>query len=91
MSERQTGYIEASAYDDGDTDALILDTLDECADHHEEFLTEVYGTIEVAGLTFDAGRIVRELDPIGFRCSVADSYVEINSEDDPEYFDDEEV
>ena len=33
----------------------------------EELLGEVYGTVEICGYTFDAGRALRELDPIAFR------------------------
>jgi hypothetical protein len=39
---------------------------------YEELLDEVYGTVEVAGMTFDTGRALRELDPIAFRMSVLD-------------------
>lgn len=34
----------------------------------EDMLTESFGTIQIGYLTFDAGRILRELDPIAFNC-----------------------
>ena len=41
-------------------------------DKYEEFLDEVYGEVSVCGITFDAGRILRKLDPIAFRCGKND-------------------
>lgn len=41
-------------------------------DTYEEYLTECLGEIQVGNLVFDAGRIIRELDPIAFRCGMAD-------------------
>jgi len=39
-------------------------------DGYEEYLTNIYGFIMVGYLTFDTGKIVRELDPIAFRCGI---------------------
>lgn len=44
----------------------------EAEDAYEEWLNEVYGTVSVAGLDYDTGRALRELDPVTFRCGVAD-------------------
>lgn len=41
-------------------------------DEYRDFLSDVYGTILVAGYEFDAGAIVRAMDPIGFRCGMLD-------------------
>lgn len=44
-------------------------------DIHEESLAELLdceGPVEVAGMTFDPSAIVRELDPIAWRCMLAD-------------------
>lgn len=38
----------------------------------EAQLTELYGTFTVAGITFDAGTILRKLDPIAFQVFKAD-------------------
>lgn len=40
---------------------------------YEEELNESYGNIEIGNLTFSAGRIVKELDPIAFRCGMSDN------------------
>lgn len=34
---------------------------------YEELLGEIYDTVEICGHTFDAGRALKELDPIAFR------------------------
>lgn len=39
---------------------------------YESMLTDVYGTILVAGFEFDAGAIVREMDSTGFHCGMLD-------------------
>lgn len=37
-----------------------------------EFLNEMYGTVEVCGGTFDAGRALLELDPEAFRQAISE-------------------
>ena len=37
-----------------------------------DMLNECYPVVEIGGLTFDPVRVVEELDPIAFRCMVAD-------------------
>ena len=39
---------------------------------YQEKLTEIYGTINICGMTFDAGYALKELDPTAFRCGMAD-------------------
>ncbi len=41
-------------------------------DQFEQEITEQYGTFTVGNLEFDAGAILRELDPTAFRCAIAD-------------------
>ena len=41
-------------------------------DEYEDTLNEIYGTVEVCGMTFDSGRILRELDPTAFVCGQVD-------------------
>ena len=38
----------------------------------EQKLNDIYGTVEICGLTFDSGRVLKELDPIAFNCAMAD-------------------
>jgi hypothetical protein len=62
-------------------------------DDYQEFLTEIFGEVELGHLTFDSGEIIRELDPIAFRVGMADQetfYIceecgwEFNNSDDAE-------
>ena len=39
---------------------------------YEDMLDECYGTVEIAGFTFDTARALRELDPIAYRCGFND-------------------
>ena len=38
----------------------------------EDELNDAYGTVLVAGFEFDAGAVVREMEPMGFRCGMLD-------------------
>ena len=49
-------------------------------DEFEEYITEIFGTFKIGTLTFDAGKILRELDPIVFRCGFADRAAEETEE-----------
>jgi len=40
----------------------------------EDILNEVYGTVEIAGMTFDTGRALKELDPTAFDCANNDYF-----------------
>lgn len=37
-------------------------------DQYEEWLNDCYGDVDVCGISYPAGRALRELDPIAFRC-----------------------
>lgn len=37
-----------------------------------EVLNDIYGTVEICGTTFDSGYVLKELDPIAFRCGKVD-------------------
>lgn len=41
-------------------------------DEFEEHLDDIYGEIEVCGYTYPAGRALKELDPIAFRCGLSE-------------------
>lgn len=38
----------------------------------QDFLTETYGSITIGGITFDAGEILKNMDPTAFRVFMAD-------------------
>lgn len=41
-------------------------------DRIEEIMDELYDEVSVGDLSWTAGRVVREMDPVAFRCIVAD-------------------
>lgn len=41
-------------------------------EEYEEKLDDIYGTVEVCGMTFGSGRALKELDPIAFRTGMND-------------------
>ena len=44
----------------------------EVRDMYREWLDECFGTVDVAGLEYNTSRVLEEVDPIAFRCGVAD-------------------
>ena len=71
----------------GLTRAEVIELTDaddvDCADRYEELITLLYDTVSIGELTWDAGRVLRELDPIAFRCGVVDLTCEIDLDDYP--------
>lgn len=49
-----------------------IETWDEAREAFEEALHEAYGDVIVAGLPYDHGRVLREVDPIAYRCGLLD-------------------
>lgn len=47
-------------------------TYEEAEDMVQKFLDEMYPPVKVVGIKFNAGAILRELDPIAFRETVLD-------------------
>lgn len=41
---------------------------DEC----EEMLTDIYGEIDVCGYKYDAGRLLKDIDPVAFNCALSE-------------------
>ena len=60
----------------------------EFGDLYEDLITDSYGTVTVAGLEWDAGRVLRDMDPIAFQCGLSDMTVEVDLDDypDDEYY-----
>ena len=61
-------------YDVRDGEVVLAD--EEYADH----LDECYGDVEVCGYSYGAGRLLKEVDPVAFRCGKADYESEIQTE-----------
>lgn len=76
---------DATLEDDLDSDTYVdregyVAHYDTIEDNVSDMLNETYGEVEIAGMVFDAGHVLAELDPTAFRCTVLD-YM------DGEYFD----
>jgi len=59
-------------------DALVSER--KLEDLFEEELNEIYGEVKVCGYEYEAGRLLREVDPTAFRCGCADFTSEYYSE-----------
>ena len=42
-------------------------------DEFESYITGLYGTFRIGSLEFEAGQILRELDPIAFRAAMLEN------------------
>jgi hypothetical protein len=53
---------------------------------YDEFLDEVYGDVQIAGLKYSTSLALKEIDPVAYRCGFADweSEWEPDEEDEPE-------
>lgn len=49
-----------------------MNTISETVAAYDAMLDEFDGPVTVGGLTFDASRILRELDPIAYKCGWID-------------------
>ena len=61
--------LDSDTYVDLDGD---MATYDEIESFVMDMLNEMYGTVEVAGIVFDAGYVLAEMDPTAFRGNVLD-------------------
>lgn len=61
--------LDSDEYVDREGDVMHYDTIE---DNVRDLLNETYGEVEVAGMVFDAGYVLAELDPTAFRCTVLD-------------------
>ena len=52
---------------------------------YEDMLDECYGTVKVAGFSYDTSYLLKSVDPIAFRCGLSDyiseeNYIEVHNE-----------
>ena len=71
MTDLRTWIVNDTEYNDLDkaTDAVV-DSVDE--DVFEDHLSMIYGDVNVCGYNYDAGRVLKEIDPIAFRVAFND-------------------
>jgi predicted nucleic acid-binding Zn-ribbon protein len=58
---------------------------DKYDENYDEWLDEVYGEIMIGNISFLPSRILKELDPIAYRCGFSDYIDSLDIEDDEEY------
>ena len=61
-------------YDVRDGEVVLAD------EEYVYHLDECYGDVEVCGYSYGAGRLLKEVDPVAFRCGKADYESEIQTE-----------
>lgn len=64
-----------------------FDDYDSAEEYVTEMIDELYGAVEVAGLTFDPSQILRECDPVAWRCILSDEIEEVEDDEDDEGLD----
>ena len=75
----QQAEIDNIRYDMDNFEIEVTD--EEYADH----LDEIYGTVDVAGQSFDTSRILQELDPTAFRCEKLAYADSLDKEDNADF------
>lgn len=45
---------------------------DDYTDEYDEMLREVYGEVNIAGISLDADQVLRKCDPTAYRCGLLD-------------------
>lgn len=58
---------------------------DKYDENYDEGLDEIYGEIMIGNISFLPSRILKELDPIAYRCGFSDYIDSLDIEDDEEY------
>ena len=54
---------------------------------YDEMLDDCYGTVSVAGMEYETSRLLKEVDPIAYKCGFTD-FMHSMQEDDEEITDD---
>jgi len=54
-------------------------------EEYDEFLDDIYGTVDVAGLVFNPSTILKELDKTAYRCGFLDYCSSYDVDNVPEY------
>ena len=58
---------------------------DKYDDKYDEWLDEIYGEIMIGCISFLPSHILKELDPIAYRCGFSDYVDSLDIEDDEDY------
>ena len=63
---------------------MTFELYEDAEDYVEEMLNEVYDVFHIGDMTYEAGAILRNCDPIAFRCTASDMTTEVDLLDYPE-------
>lgn len=58
-------------------------------DDHEQYLDECLDAVQIGNLEYSAGCVLREVDPIAFRCDMADNEDRLKEDFESEYSEDD--
>lgn len=57
---------------EGDRNMTVWWTESQLEEHYDDMLHEVYGTVDIAGMTYDTSRALKNVDPIAYRVGMAE-------------------
>ena len=58
---------------------------DEHIKDYEDTLHDLYGLVEICGLTYDPAHALKEIDPTAYRCGLSDYVDSLDKEEEPDY------
>jgi hypothetical protein len=47
---------------------------------YQDILDDIYGTVQIAGMSYSVGRALLEVDPVAFRCGLGDEESRLQAE-----------
>lgn len=66
-------FIDGKEVDEDEFDRELYDAVEcDCEDEYFDVLNDCYESVEIAGITFDPADILKQLDPIAYRCGLRD-------------------
>lgn len=66
------GNEDEKLYDADEVAYAIVERMDDSA--YVDMLDEVYGDVEIAGISFSTSMALKDIDPMAFRCGMLDYY-----------------
>lgn len=83
--QNQLNELEERANDLRDSMHVYEVDPDEHVQDYEDMLHDVHGLVEIGSLTYDPARVLREVDPVAYRCGLSDYIDSIDKEEQPDY------
>lgn len=54
-------------------------------EQYDEMLDDIYGEVQIAGMSYSTSYALKELDPTAYRCGKSDFESGMDNEDDPKF------